>query len=49
MVANCAIVNGMLLISNEFQHKKINIGTCTTPDYPKVNLIVHVKFSKELE
>jgi len=32
IVANYAISNGMFLISTNFQHKKIHIGTWTSPE-----------------
>jgi hypothetical protein len=47
MVANYAIINGMFLISTNFQHKKINIGTWTSPDHQRINQIDHVMVSKE--
>jgi len=47
MVANYAISNGMFLISTNFQHKKIHIGTWTSPDHQTINQIDHVMVSKE--
>jgi hypothetical protein len=47
MVANYATSNDMFLISTNFQHKKIHIGTCTSPDHKTVNQIDHVIVSKE--
>ena len=47
MVANYAISNGMFLISTNFQHKKIHIGTWTSPDHQTINQVDHVMVSKE--
>ena len=47
MVANYAISNGMFLISTNFQHKKIYIGTWISPDHQTINQIDHVTVSKE--
>ena len=47
MVANYAISNDMFLISTNFQHKKIHIGTWTSPDHQTINQIDHVMVSKE--
>jgi len=47
MVANYAISNDMFLISTNFQHKKIHIGTWTYPDHQTINQIDHVMVSKE--
>ena len=47
MVAHYAINNGMFVISTNFQHKKIHIGTWTSPDNQTVNQIDHVMVSKE--
>ena len=46
-VANYAISNGMFLISTNFQHKKIHIGTWTAPDHQTINQSDHVMVSKE--
>ena len=47
MVANYAISNSMFLISTNFQHKKIHIGTWSSPDHQTINQIHHVMVSKE--
>jgi len=47
MVANCAISNDMFLISTNFQHKKIHIGTWTSLDHQTINQIDHFMVSKE--
>jgi exonuclease III len=47
MVANYAISNDMFLISTKFQHKKIHIGTWTSPDHQTVNQIDHIMVSKK--
>ena len=47
MVANYAVSNGMFLISTNFQHTKIHIGTWTSPDHQTINQIDHVMVSKE--
>ena len=47
MVANYAISNSMFLISTNFQHKKIYIGTWISPDHQTINQIDHVTVSKE--
>ena len=47
MVANYAISNDMFLTSANFQHKKIHIGTWTSPDHQTTNQIDHVMVSKE--
>ena len=47
MVANYDISNGMFLISTNFQHKKIHIGTWTSPDHQTINQIDHAMVSKE--
>jgi hypothetical protein len=46
MVANYAISNDMFLISTNFQHKKIYIGTRISPDHQIINQIDHVMVSK---
>ena len=47
IVANYAISNDVFLISTNFQHKKIHIGTWTSPDHQTINQIDHVMVSKE--
>jgi endonuclease/exonuclease/phosphatase family metal-dependent hydrolase len=47
MVANYAISNNMFLISTNFQHKNIHIGTWTSPNHQTINQIDHVMVSKE--
>ena len=37
----------MFLISTNFQHKKIHIGTWTSPDHQTINQIDHVMVSRE--
>jgi hypothetical protein len=46
LAANYAISNDMFLISTNFQHKKIHIGTWISPDHQTVNQIHHVMVSK---
>jgi exonuclease III len=46
MVANYAISNNMFLVSINFQHKKIHLGTCISPDQQRINQIDHVMVSK---
>jgi len=46
MVANYPINNDLFLISTNFQHKKIHIGTWTS-DLQTTNQINHVMVSKE--
>jgi len=46
MVVYHAINNDMFVISTNFQHKKIHIGTWTSPDHQTVNQIDHVMVSK---
>ena len=46
MVVYYAINNDMFVISTNFQHKKIHIGTWTSPDHQTVNQIDHVMVSK---
>jgi len=41
------ISNGVFLISTNFQHKKIHVGTWTSPDHQTINRIDHVMVSKE--
>jgi endonuclease/exonuclease/phosphatase family metal-dependent hydrolase len=43
---NYAISNDMFLISTNFQHTKIHIGTWMSPDHQTVNQIDHVMVSK---
>jgi hypothetical protein len=47
MEANYAISNDMFLISTNIQHKKIHVGTWTSPDPQTINQIDHVTVSKE--
>jgi len=47
MVAHYAINNSMFVISTNFQHKKIHIGTWTSPDHQTVNQIDRVMVSKK--
>jgi hypothetical protein len=47
MVANYSINNDMFLISTNFQHKKIHIGTWTSPVHQTINQIDNVMVSKE--
>jgi len=46
MVANYAISNDMFLASTNFQHKKIHIGTWTSPDHQTINQIDHIMVNK---
>jgi hypothetical protein len=46
MVANYAISNNMFLVSTNFQHEKIHLGTWISPDQQTVNQIDHVMVSK---
>jgi hypothetical protein len=46
MVANYAISNNMFLVSTNFQHKKIHLGTWISPDQQTINQIDHVIVSK---
>ena len=47
MAANYAISNGMYLMSTNFQHTKIHIGTWTSPDHQTINQIDHAMVNKE--
>jgi endonuclease/exonuclease/phosphatase family metal-dependent hydrolase len=47
MVANYAISNDTFLISTNFQHKNIHIGTWISPDQQTIYQIDHVTVSKE--
>ena len=47
IVINYAISNDMFLINTNFQHKKIHIGTWTSPDHQTINQIDHVMVSNE--
>ena len=42
LVSNFAIENNMTVMSTQFQHKTIQNGTWTSPDFTKVNQIDHV-------
>jgi hypothetical protein len=45
-VANYAISNNMFLVSTNFQHKKVHLGTWISPDQQTINQIDHVMVSK---
>jgi exonuclease III len=47
VLANYAISNNMFLVSTNFQHKKIHLGTWISPDQQTINQIDHVMVSKE--
>jgi hypothetical protein len=47
MVANYAVSNNMFLVSTNFQHKKVHLGTWISPDQQTINQIDHVMVSKE--
>jgi endonuclease/exonuclease/phosphatase family metal-dependent hydrolase len=47
MVANYAISNDIFLISTNFQHKNIHIGTWISPYHQTISQIDHVMVSKE--
>jgi hypothetical protein len=46
MVANYAIGSNMFIVSTNFQHKKIHLGTWMSPDQQTINQIDHVMVSK---
>ena len=47
MVADYGISNDMLLISTNFQHKKIHTGKWISPDHQTINQIDHVVVCKK--